>query len=242
MEQPGQERADMQSRQASIQALLFDTFGTTVDWKGSLTAYCARVGAEFAVSAAWEDLVVEWRSLYQPAIAPVREGTRLWAGFDELHRETLDSLLPKYRLNTLSDSNRDRLVAGWHLLAPWPDAVAGLLRMKQHSIVGAFSNGTVRQLIDMAKHSGLPWDVTLGADLFRTYKPAPAMYQGALALLGAPPDSVVLVAAHNHDLQAAAKTGMRTAFIYRPTEDPAPTGDYTFTANDFNDLAAQLAH
>ena len=216
-----------------------------MDWKGSLTRYCARLGAnlgaELAGSVEWETLVVEWRSLYKPAIAPVREGQRLWAGFDELHRETLDSLLPKYGLNTLSDNDRNRMVAGWHLLAPWPDAVAGLLQMKQRSIVGAFSNGTVRQLVDMAKHGGLPWDVLFGADLFHTYKPAPAMYQGALALLDAPADAVVLVAAHNADLQAAAKQGMRTAFIYRPTEDPAPTGDYTYTANDFNDLAAQLA-
>ncbi len=223
-----------------VQALLFDTFGTTADWKGSLTRYCARLGAELGREADWEALVVEWRSLYKPAIAPVREGKRFWAGFDELHRETLDSLLPKYGLNSLRDEERDRLVAGWHLLAGWPDAVPGLRALKGRFIVGAFSNGTTRQLVDMAKYAGFPWDVVIGADQFRTYKPAPAMYAGALRLLGAPARAVMLVAAHNQDLQAAASLGMRTAFVYRATEDPKPTARYTYTARDFHHLAAQL--
>ncbi len=222
------------------QIILFDTFGTTVDWRGSLTRYCAALGAELGRTADWESLVTEWRALYKPAIAPVREGKRFWAGFDELHRETLDQLLPKYGLNTLSDEERDRFVHGWHLLTGWPDAVEGLHRLRPHFLLGAFSNGTTRQLIDMAKHAGLPWDVVLGADQFRTYKPDPAMYEGALRLLAAPAEQVLLVAAHNQDLQAAGRLGLQTAFLYRPTEDPKPTFHSTYTARDFHDLAAQL--
>ncbi len=236
-----EEHAEVHSRQNSMEILLFDTFGTTVDWRGSLTRYCAGLSQELGLKADWEALATEWRSLYQPAIAPVRDGKRLWAGFDELHRETLDSLLPKYGLNTLRDADRDRMVQGWRLLSGWPDTVGGLHTLKESYILGAFSNGTTRQLVDMARHGGLPWDVILGADQFGIYKPAPAMYLGALRLLEAPAEAVLLVAAHNNDLQAAASHGIRTAFIYRSTEDPEPTADYTYTARDFNDLAAQLA-
>ncbi len=158
-----------------------------------------------------------------------------------MHRETLDSLLPKYGLNTLSDPERDRLVQGWHLLSPWPDVVAGLGALKEHGLVCAFSNGTTRQLADMARFGKLPWDLIVGADQFGTYKPAPEMYLGAVRLLGAPAGAVMLVAAHNSDLQAAASHGLETAFLYRPTEDPEPTAPYTYTAHSFEDLALQLA-
>lgn len=221
--------------------MLFDTFGTTADWKGSLTRYCTQLGAELGRETDWGALVTEWRSLYKPAIAPVREGKRAWLGFDELHRETLDSLLPKYALDALGDRDRQRLVHGWHLLEGWPDAAPGLLKLKERYIVGAFSNGTTRQLIDMAKHAGFAWDVIFGADQFGTYKPASELYLGALRLLAASPECVVLVAAHNEDLQAAASHGIGTAFLYRSTEDPEPTGTYRFLAHDFYELATQLA-
>ncbi len=230
----------MADKQMKIQILLFDTFGTTADWRGSLTRYCTSLGEQWGRHADWEAFAVEWRSLYQPAIAPVRNGERLWAGFEELHRETLDALLPKHGLNTLSDAERDRLVLGWRELAGWPDAVEGLQALKKRYILGAFSNGTTRQLVEMARFAGFPWDVILAADQFQTYKPAPALYEGALHLLEAPPATVMLVAAHNNDLQAGARAGMRTAFIYRPSEDPEPTADYTYTARDFSDLARQL--
>ncbi len=225
---------------AAVKILLFDTFGTTADWRGSLTRHLSAFGAQTGRAADWEALAVEWRSLYQPAVAPVRDGERLWAGFEELHRETLDALLPKYGLNTLSDAERDRLVLLWRKLDGWPDAVGGLARLTGDRILGAFSNGTTRQLVDMARYAGFPWDVILAADQFQTYKPSSALYEGALRLLQAAPETVMLVAAHNNDLQAAARAGMRTAFIHRPTEDPEPTAAYTCSARDFHDLAAQL--
>ncbi len=228
------------SANPEFEALLFDVFGTAVDWKGSLTARCEKFGAQRGLKADWSSLVIEWESLYPGAIAPVREGARLWANLDELYRETLDALLPKYGLNTLSDEDRGFLVHGWHRLDPWPGTASGLERLKQRYIVAPLSNGTVRELANIAKHAGLPWDIVLGADIFRTYKPAPELYRAAVALVGSPAERIMLVAAHNNDLQAAQRAGMRTAFIRRPTEDPEPTGRYDFVAHDFLDLAAQL--
>ena len=205
-----------------------------------MTRRFERFGAEREITADWEALTVEWRSRYQPAIEPVREGRRLWADFDELQREELDALLPKYGLNALSDEDRQLLVHGWHRTEPWPDALPALERLGKRYILAPLSNGTVRQLTNTAKHSGLPWDLILGADIFRNYKPAPKLYEDALTLLGSPAGRVVMVAAHNYDLQGAKRAGMRTAFLYRETEDPSPTADYDYAARDLAELAEQL--
>ncbi len=230
----------MQDKRESIEALLFDVFGTVTDWKSSMTRRCERFGAEHERTADWEALVVEWRSRYRPAIAPVLEGRRGWADFDELHREELDALLPKYGLNSLPDEDRQLLVHGWHRTEPWPDVLSGLERLKKRYILAPLSNGTVRQLTNTAKHTGLPWDLILGADIFRNYKPAPKLYEDALALVGSPAARVVMVAAHNYDLQGAQAAGMRTAFLYRETEDQAPEASYDYVAHDLVDLAEQL--
>lgn len=226
---------------SSIQALLFDTFGTTVDWRGSMIAYLEAFGRETGRAADWTGLADAWRAKYKPAIQEVRDGKRLWTNFDVLHRETLDELIPQFGLANLSDEDRQYLVRGWAALDPWPDTVAGLTHLKRAFLIGSLSNGNVRQLTDMAKRAGLPWDGIFGADMFRHYKPDPEIYQGAVALLDCPAEAVVMVAAHNKDLEAARACGMRTAFVQRPTEEPGPNADWDLLATDFEDLARQLA-
>ena len=224
----------------AIRAILFDTFGTTVDWRGSLTATATLLGEQRRMKADWDGLVREWRAHYKPAIKPVREHTRPWADFDVLHREQLDKIAGKFGAKKLTPADRDLLTYGWHFLAPWPDVVSGLLQLKTKFILGPLSNGTVRQMVDLAKFGGLPWDVVLGADLFWTYKPDPEVYRGAARLLQMEPRQILMVAAHNEDLEAASKQGLRTCFVRRPTEDARATGDYDFVVNDFEDLARSL--
>ena len=225
---------------SKVQALLFDTFGTTVDWRGSMTEHARQLGAERGIDADWEGLVLAWRARYKPAIQPVREGKRQWTGFDELHREQLDKLLRKFGAARLTSADRDRLTLGWHHLAAWPDVVPALDRLKRQYILGPLSNGTTRQMVDLAKESGLPWDVVFGADLFQTYKPAKQMYLGAVALLGLKPDEVLMVAAHNEDLKHAQKYGLKTCFVKRATEDVEAKGKYDFVVEDFEHLARAL--
>ncbi|GAC1426902.1 MAG: haloacid dehalogenase type II [Acidobacteriaceae bacterium] len=221
-----------------VRAILFDTFGTTVDWLSSMTAHGQRIGAEREIDADWEGLAKAWRARYQPAIALVREGKRLWTGFDTLHREQLDKIVGDFRpAKKLSSKDRDLLTHGWHYLEPWPDVVPALQRLRQNFIVGPLSNGTTRQMIDLARWGNLPWDVVFGADMFRTYKPDKKLYVGAAALLGLEPAEVLLVAAHNQDLEAAKSNGLRTCFVHRPTEDPKPTGTYDHVVEDFEHLA-----
>ena len=223
-----------------IKALLFDIFGTTVDWFSSMTGHAERIGTEAGIYAAWPGLVKEWRAHYRPAIEPVREGKRPWTGFDQLHREELDKIVDWYKASKLSHADRDRLTHGWHELQAWPEVPAALHRLRKHFILGPLSNGTTRQLVDIAKYAGLPWDVVFGADMFRTYKPAPEIYRGAVAYLGLQPEEVLMVAAHNEDLQAAKKQKLRTCFVARDTEDPMAAGTYDHIVQDFEDLARTL--
>ena len=206
------------SAKANVQALLFDVFGTVVDWRTSIIDELTRFGAEKGLKVDWAAFTDDWRGLYQPAMEEVRAGRRAWTILDVLHRESLEQLLAKNGIAGLSDAEKDHINRVWHRLKPWPDVVAGLMRLKSQYIIGTLSNGNVGLLTRMAKNAGLPWDVVLGAETARAYKPLPAAYLASAALLNLEPSQVMLVAAHNGDLAAAAETGLRTAFVARPTE------------------------
>lgn len=223
-----------------IRALLFDIFGTTVDWHGGMIEHARKLGAERGIDADWKGLVEEWRAHYKPAIKPVREGKRSWIDFDQIHREELDKIVGKYGAKTLSSDDRDSLTRGWRYLRAWPDVVPALYRLKKHFILGPLSNGTTRQLIETARWSGLPWDVVFGADQFHTYKPDPKVYLGAATLLGLEPQNLVMVAAHSEDLVAAQRYGLRTCFVHRPTEDQQVEGKFDYVVDDFEHLARTL--
>jgi 2-haloacid dehalogenase len=201
-----------------VQALLFDVFGTVVDWRSSIVSDLSLFGARKGIEADWAQFADDWRSLYQPAMEEVRSGRRPWTILDVLHRESLEKLLAKYAITSLSEADKDHINRVWHRLNPWPDAVEGLTRLKTRYVIGTLSNGNVGLLTRMAKHGGLPWDVVLGAETARAYKPLPQAYLASAELLNLKPAQVMLVAAHNGDLAAAAGCGLSTAFVARPTE------------------------
>ena len=230
-----------------VKALVFDIFGTVVDWRSSTIAELTAFGKSKGISADWVRIADEWRGLYQPSMDAVRTGKRPWTILDVLHRESLETLLAQHKIMGLSDADKDHLTKIWHRLKPWPDVVAGLTRLKSHYIIGTLSNGNVGLLTRMAKNAGLPWDVILGAETAEAYKPMPRAYQRACLLLNLPPAEVMLVAAHNGDLAGAAAEGMATAFIARPTEyGPHQKYDFkaekawTVIAADFGALATAM--
>jgi 2-haloacid dehalogenase len=206
------------SATTQVQALLFDVFGTVVDWRGSIIAELTRFGADKGIAADWEAFTDDWRGMYQPAMEEVRSSRRGWTILDVLHRESLDKLLAKHGIMRLSEAEKDHLNRVWHRLKPWPDAIEGLTRLKSRLIIGTLSNGNVGLLTRMAKNAGLPWDVILGAETGRAYKPLPQAYLANAALLNLAPAQVMLVAAHNGDLAAASAVGLRTGFVARPQE------------------------
>jgi 2-haloacid dehalogenase len=230
-----------------VQALLFDVFGTVVDWRTSIIEDLGRFAAEKGIKADWAAFADEWRGLYQPAMDDVRTGRRPWTILDVLHRESLDKLAGKYGLDGLSEADKDHVNRVWHRLKPWPDSVAGLTRLKTRFIIGTLSNGNVGLLTRMAKFGGLPWDVILGAEPARAYKPQAQAYLGSAALLNLAPGHVMLVAAHNGDLAAAASAGLRTAFVARPKEygpnqnrDFKADRDWDVVTDSFTNLATAM--
>jgi 2-haloacid dehalogenase len=227
-------------------AILFDVFGTLVDWRGSVAAGLASYGAARGIDADWFAITDAWRGAYQPSMARVRRGEQKWTNLDDLHREALAALLPKFEVGDVPDGDLDELVSLWHRLTPWPDSVAGLLRLKRDFIIASLSNGHVALQVALAKHTGFAWDMIFGADLYQHYKPDQETYLGACGFLGLPPGEVMLAAAHNEDLAAARALGLQTAFISRPMEYGAPderarpAQNWVIVAESVEDLAARL--
>jgi len=203
---------------SQIKALVFDVFGTVVDWRTSIIQELEAFGAQKGISADWAAFTDDWRALYQPSMEEVRAGRRPWTILDVLHRESLEKLLTKYGIDGLSEEEKDHINKVWHRLKPWPDSVPGLHRLKARYLIGTLSNGNIGLLAWMAKNAGLSWDVILGAEPARAYKPLPEAYLRTAKILGLRPEQMMLVAAHNDDLAAAAAQGYATAFVARPTE------------------------
>jgi 2-haloacid dehalogenase len=230
-----------------VQALLFDVFGTVVDWRTSVAREIEALNRAKGLSLDATAFAVAWRALYQPGMDKVRKGERPWVKLDVLHRENLQILLDRHGVKGLSEADIDHLNRAWHRLDPWPDSVAGLSRLKRRFILGTCSNGNVALMVNMAKYGGLPWDVILGAEPTQSYKPQPECYLRSCALLDLSPDACMMVAAHNNDLVAASKCGLKTAFVRRPSEHgPGQTSDreaehaFDVVAESFIDLADKL--
>ena len=229
-----------------IRVIMFDVFGTVVDWRTSIAGEVRAIPDLNSVNA--ENFADRWRAKYQPAMERIRRGNRGWKKLDELHYENLVELLDELGIDGFDDETITHLNHAWHRLQPWSDAVEGLVRLKKKFIITTLSNGNVSLLLNMAKSVNLPWDMILGAEVVQHYKPQPEAYLKSAAMVDLDPRQCMLAAAHNSDLIAAAECGFRTAFVARPTEygpnqdkDLAPTGQYDIVAKDFIDLAEQLS-
>lgn len=229
-------------------ALVFDVFGTVVDWRGSIIEEGTAFGKAKRFDIDWPSFADSWRAGYAPSMDKVRKGQLPWTKLDDLHRMILEELLMEYRMMpSLTEAEKQHLNNVWHRLKPWPDSVAGLKRLKKKFMIAPLSNGNVVLLADMAKNAGLPWDLILSAELAKHYKPDREAYLTAVDLLGLKPEEVMMVAAHAGDLNAARSFGLRTGFIHRPKEygptrqaDKANPGQFDVVSKDMLDLASQL--
>ena len=238
---------DQTSGLDDVRVLVFDVFGSVVDWRASIIRDLTAWGQANNVQADWAGLAVAWRDLYQPQMEDVRSGRREWTILDVLHRESLNKLLPKFGLTNLNESQLQHINLVWHRLDAWPDSIAGLTRLKAHYTIGPLSNGNIALLNNMAKHAGLPWDINFSTEWFKGYKPQPQTYLGVAKVMCLRPDQVMLCAAHNKDLSAARAVGLKTAFWPRPTEhgsnqttDLKAEDRWDVIAKDIRDLADQL--
>ena len=230
-----------------MKALVFDTFGTVVDWRTSVSHEVEQLAKKKGLKVDAEKFADAWRAGYGPSMNRVRTGELPWTKLDVLHRMILDKILVDFGMKGLSEDEISTLNHAWHRLHPWPDAVSGLTRLKKRFIIAPLSNGNISLMTDLAKFAGLPWDCILGAELARHYKPDPEVYKSAAEFLDLKVGEIMMVAAHLGDLKAAKGVGLKTAFVPRPLElgpqgKPDLKADATvdLSAADFNDLAKQL--
>jgi 2-haloacid dehalogenase len=227
-----------------LRALMFDVFGTLVDWRSSMVAQAADAGRRAGVDADWPSLVDDWRRAYPPALERARQEP-VWRDLDSLQAETLDDVLARHGV-ALPPGERELLVRGWHRLRPWPDTVAGMERLCTGLVTATLSNGHVALLVDLLRFGGWRVDAVLSAELAASYKPDPAVYLRGARLLGCQPAEVGMVAAHAGDLAAAAAVGLRPLLVRRPDEwgtgvaEEPPDLPGLLVAEDLDDLAAQL--
>lgn len=228
-------------------ALLFDVFGTVVDWRSSIADEVALMSAARGWGVSGHDFAMAWRGLYQPAMKRIREGERGFVKLDTLHRENLEQVLKDFGIDDMTEAEKADLNLVWHRLDPWPDSAGGLNRLKSRFILATCSNGNISLMVNMARRAGLPWDVILGAEVARAYKPQREAYLNSAAALDLDPGECCMVAAHNEDLAAAQEFGLMTAYVERRNEfqaadgEPRPaTGDWDWVATDFFDLADQM--
>lgn len=229
-----------------VRALLFDVFGTLVDWRGGVAREAERLLAPLGHVLDWHAFADAWRAEYQPALTRVRDGRRRYTTLDVLHRENLERVLPSFGVGALTDDMLEALTLAWHRLDAWPDSVPALGRLRSRFWLAPVSNGNITLMVGLARHNGFVWDAVLGADLAQDFKPRPLVYLRSCQALSLPPERCLMVAAHASDLVAAATCGLRTAFIARPLEhgagragESAPPG-CDFDAADLADLARQL--
>lgn len=233
-----------------VRAMVFDVFGTVVDWRSGVARDAAVLLRQFGTGRADPTAFADaWRRRYSPSMEEVRGGRRPFTRLDVLHRESLDSVLAEFGIDPLSvpAPALDELNLAWHRLDPWPDSVPGIARLKKGYIVAPLSNGNIILLLDIARRAGIGWDAILGAEVVQAYKPTPESYLRTAEVLAMRPSEICLVAAHNSDLAAARACGLRTAFVPRPTEhgsgqtiDLRPEQAWDVVADDLEGLAAAL--
>lgn len=204
----------------NVKVLLFDTFGTVADWRGSVARKGERLARDKGIEGIdWDAFARAWRAGYKPGMARVQSGERPWTAIDTIHRERLEEIVAEFGIaEKLTDDDKAAMNLWWHQLDPWPDCVPGMARLHTRYLLSTLSNGSIIGLSSLAKRAGLPFDFIFSSDVFKAYKRDAAVYLGAIDLLGLPAVEIMLVAAHNDDLAAARSHGMSTAYINRPYE------------------------
>lgn len=237
--------APTESGMTALRALVFDVFGTLVDWRRSIAREAEALLTPRGIRIDGLRFADDWRALYQPAMEDVRAGRIPFCKLDVLHRRNLDALLARRGLD-VDAATRHALNLAWHRLDAWPDVTPGLLRLRPRYRLAPCSNGNISLMVDLARRNGFPWDAILGAEVARDYKPKPVVYLAAATAFDLEPGETMMVAAHSGDLEAAAAAGLRTAFVARPDEYGPGTGEMRartavdIAVSDLGELAAAL--
>ena len=231
---------------SGVKALVFDVFGTVVDWRGGVARESKKILQPLGYELDWLAFADAWRAEYQPGMEEIRSGRKPFSRLDVVHRGMLERIRPKFGLEKVDEATLSELNLAWHKLDAWSDVAAGLKRLRSRYLLGPCSNGNIAIMVDLARRNGFHWDAILGAEIAGDYKPKLRVYQIAAEALGIEHHECMMVAAHSNDLQFAAQAGLRTAFVSQPDEFGPGTGEAVanvpvdVSARNFTELADKL--
>ena len=149
----------------NVKALLFDVFGTLVDFRTGVAREAEAILGAAGHELDWPAFADAWRKEYQPALEEVRAGRMAFRKLDVLHRENLDRILPRFGVSALAEDAARSLNLAWHRLPAWPDVPGGLARLKRRFLLAPVSNGNISLMVDLARRNNFPWDAILGAEI-----------------------------------------------------------------------------
>jgi len=230
-----------------IKALIFDIFGTLVDWRSTIAKEAQTTLSPLGLNTDWLQFADAWRNEYQPSMEKIRSGERPFCNLDKLHLDNLDVVLNSLGWTQVDQGSREHLNKAWHRLAAWPDVAQALKLLRSKFILAPCSNGHIALMVQLARTNDWHWDAIAGAELAGDYKPQPKVYVRSAEALGFKPHETMMVAAHSSDLEAAAKAGLKTAFIARPDEygpglgESVPTTRVDWVGENLLDLAQKLS-
>ena len=230
----------------SVKALLFDVFGTLVDWRTGIARESEKMLSPLGYKLDWLTFADTWRGEYQSAMEEVRSGRIPFSKLDVLHRYNLDRILLRFDVKDVAENKLVNLNLAWHRLDAWPDVTPGLMRLKKDFLLAPVSNGNISLMVNLARRNGFPWDAILGAEVAGDYKPKPAVYLKSCEAFDLPPAGCMMVAAHSYDLAAAIACGLRSAHVARPNEAGSSKGEKSpkisvdIACNSLDDLAEKL--
>jgi 2-haloacid dehalogenase len=229
-----------------VQALIFDVFGTVVDWRGGVAREAERVLKPLGYSLDWLAFADAWRAEYQPGMEEVRTGRIPFVKLDILHRHMLDKIRPRFALDKLDEATQAELNLAWHRLDAWKDVGPGFARLRTRLLLCPCSNGNIAMMADIGRRNDLRWHAILGSEIARDFKPKPQVYLASAEALNLNPNQCMMVAAHSGDLAAAAKLGLRTGHVGRPGEggpgtgEESPKGSFDVVAKNFEEFAGKM--
>jgi 2-haloacid dehalogenase len=229
-----------------VQALLFDVFGTVVDWRSGVAREAEKVLKPLGYSLDWLAFADAWRAQYQPGMEEVRSGGRPFVKLDVIHRVMLDRIKPRFGLEKLDEATQAELNLAWHRLDVWPDVGPGFARLRTRLRLCPCSNGNIAIMADVGRRNDLRWHAVLGSEIAGDFKPKPRVYLASAEALNLKPSQCMKVAAHSPDLAAAQAQGLRTGHVGRPGEggpgtgEQAPKGTFDVVAKDFVDFAMKM--
>ncbi len=231
---------------AGVKALVFDVFGTLVDWRTGVARESRVLLEPLGHKLDWIAFADAWRAEYQPGMEEIRSGRIPFSRLDVIHRRMLDRIRPRFGLDNVDESVLGELNMAWHKLDAWPGVAEGLMRLRSRYLLAPCSNGNISLMIDLARRNEFPWDAILGAEIAGDYKPKLRVYQVAAESLGIAHGECMMVAAHSNDLKFAAQAGLRTGFVSQPDEFGPGTGERAakvpvdVSARNFAELADKL--